>query len=39
MSKNFGIANLLQTKFYPFMQMLEREPFPWQHKVILCILQ
>ena len=33
------IANWLQTKFCPFMQMPESKQFSRQHKIILCIFQ
>ena len=39
LSRIFSIAKSLQTKFFPFMQMLESKQFSRQHKIILCILQ
>ena len=38
-SRIFSIANSLQTKFFPFMQMEESKQFLRQHKISLCILQ
>ena len=38
-SRIFSIANSLQTKFFPFMQMPESKQFSRQHKIILRFLQ